>query len=111
VISGHRWPLRALLDTHRSVALLWAIILMLSIGYVDYLTTWELNLSVFYSIPILMMAWRGDLRMALLMAMLCGAVYFFANTGSHPYKTTSGYVWASINRLVYFVFVAIGEQP
>jgi signal transduction histidine kinase len=28
--------------------------------------------------------------------------------GSHPYRTTSGYAWASINRLAYFIFVAIG---
>lgn len=85
-----------------------ALALVALIGYADYITDWEWSLFVFYAFPILLFARRGDLRLAILTAMLCGIAWFWANQNSHPYRTTSGYAWASLNRLAYFVFVAIG---
>jgi signal transduction histidine kinase len=99
----------SLLDTpYRSLVFAEALILMLLIGYVDYLTSWEWSLFVFYALPILLLARRGELKLALVVAVLCGAVWLLANTGTHPYRTVGGFVWASINRLAYFIFVAIG---
>lgn len=85
-----------------------AFALIALIGYADYVTEWEWSLFIFYAFPILLFARRGDLRLAILAAVLCGIAWFWANMGSHPYRTTSGYTWASVNRLAYFIFVAIG---
>ena len=92
----------------RVLLLLAALALVALIGYADYITDWEWSLFVFYALPILLFARRGDLRLAVLTSMLCGIAWFWANENSHPYRTTSGYAWASLNRLAYFVFVAIG---
>jgi len=102
------WPHLPSQKNSRRFILLEAIALTLIIGYVDYLTIWEVTLSGLYAIPIWMMAWRGDLRRAVFVAILGAAIYYWVNVDSNPYKTTSGFVWASVNRLVYFLFVAVG---
>jgi signal transduction histidine kinase len=85
-----------------------ALTLLLIIGFLDYLTAWELSLFVFYAAPIVLVAWHADRRTALLLAALCGWIWYLANIHSHPYATHEGYVWATLNRLVYFIFVAVG---
>jgi signal transduction histidine kinase len=85
-----------------------ALALLLMIGILDYWTGWELSLFVFYAAPIVLVAWYADRRLALLLAALCGVIWYLANVHSHPYATQQGYVWAMVNRVVYFVFVAVG---
>lgn len=85
-----------------------ALALIALIGYADYVTEWEWSLFIFYAFPILLFTRRGDLRLAILTALLCGVAWFWANESSHPYRTASGYAWASLNRLAYFIFVAVG---
>lgn len=85
-----------------------AFALIVLIGYADYQTDWEWSLFIFYALPILLFARRGDLQLAIFAAVLCGIAWFCANKDSHPYRTASGYTWASVNRLAYFIFVAIG---
>jgi signal transduction histidine kinase len=92
----------------RSSVFVLAILLVLLIGYVDHITEWELSVFIFYALPIFLFARRGDLRMALLVAVLCGLAWYWANHGSQPYHSVSGYLWAAINRLAYFISVAIG---
>jgi signal transduction histidine kinase len=85
-----------------------ALVLIGVLGFIDYVTTWELSLFVFYAVPILLVAWYADRRLALIFAFGCALAWWLANLSSHPYKTSSAYLWATINRLAYFVFVAIG---
>lgn len=85
-----------------------SLALIALIGYADYVTDWEWSLFIFYALPILLFTRRGELRLALVAAVLCGVAWFCANWASHPYRTASGYTWASVNRLAYFIFVAIG---
>jgi signal transduction histidine kinase len=40
--------------------------------------------------------------------MISGAVWFVANWKTHPYQSLVAYTWASANRTIYFVFVALG---
>lgn len=99
-------------DTLRAQPKIWlvveAFVLVTVLGFIDYSTTFEVSLFVFYAVPILLLAWHGDRRMALAFAFACGFVWFFANWETHPYKSLQAYFWATINRLAYFIFVAIG---
>src|SRR5262245_36030328 len=81
-----------------------ALALLLAIGFLDYVTAWELSLFVFYAAPIALVAWNADRRAALWVAALGGVCWYLANLQTHPYATHEGYVWATVNRLIYFAF-------
>jgi len=97
------------LKTQSKVVLLAeALLLVAIIGVLDSISGWDISLFLFYAIPILVVAWFGDRRTAVLCAIACGSAWFWANRDTHPYATTYGYIWAGINRVMYFLFVAIG---
>lgn len=85
-----------------------ALVLAAFIGYLDYITEWEASLFIFYAAPIFFITWYGDRRLGILFAILCGAIWYLANYETHPYVTPEGYAWATINRAIYFIFVAVG---
>src|SRR5581483_3937806 len=43
----------------KSAVLVECVLLVLAIGYVDYITTWQWSMSIFYAIPILLTVWHG----------------------------------------------------
>lgn len=85
-----------------------ALAIVAAIGWADYHTGWQLSLFVFYAVPILLVVWYGNRTAGLLFAVLCGLVWWWANRMDHPFTNSLGYVWASISRLIYFLFVAVG---
>lgn len=105
-------PVTGEVDARRkrnSIAILiWGCALVLCIGWLDKSTGWEWSLFVFYALPILLVVWYGDRFTALLFALVCTGVWWWANVGQHPYSTDWGYAVATLSRLAYFLFVAIG---
>ncbi|MGB8169898.1 MAG: sensor histidine kinase [Chthoniobacteraceae bacterium] len=86
-----------------------AFVLAVAIGYIDYITGWETSLFIFYAVPIFFVTWYGDRRSGIVFAILCGAIWFVANYETQPYHTPEGYAWATVNRAIYFAFVAFGS--
>jgi signal transduction histidine kinase len=85
-----------------------SLLLTLVIGFLDYMTSWEVSLFVFYGIPIFFVSWCIGRSFGIAFSVLAAAVWFAANLPTHPYLTQEGYLWAGVNRLFYFVFVAVG---
>ncbi|WP_170157225.1 sensor histidine kinase [Roseimicrobium gellanilyticum] len=83
---------------------------MLFVGWLDWSTGWELSLFVFYAVPILLVVWYGNLFSAILFALASSGVWWLANEDQHPYATGWGYLWASLSRMTYFLFVAVGGR-
>ena len=92
------------------VIFLLSLAISAAIGYLDFITSWEVSLFVFYAIPILLTAWFAGLGAGLVLALICGAIWWAANLPSNPYATSWGYPFAMLNRLGYFVFVAVGAR-
>ena len=82
--------------------------MVLLIGFLDHVSSWEISLFVVYAVPILVAVWFLGTRWGALMAVLGALVWWWANYNDNPYTTTWGYVWAAMSRLIYFVFVVIG---
>ncbi len=78
------------------------------IGYLDYITEWGVSFFIFYGIPIFTIAWVGHRNAAIALAVACGLIWYSANLATQPYQSAEAYIWASVNRAVYFVFVAVG---
>lgn len=81
---------------------------MFLLGWLDHSTGWELSVYVFYAVPILLVVWQGERRLAVILAVLSGVVWWLANMGDHPYGSEWSYNWASLGRVAYFVLVALG---
>ncbi len=85
-----------------------SILMIAIIGVCDYATSWEFSLFVFYGFPVFVASWYAGRKAGFLLAALSSATWYFANLPTHPYETSEGYLWAGINRLFYFAFVAAG---
>ena len=88
----------------------WILLLLIcgGIGWVDYITGWEVSMFVFYAVPILLAVWWFGRNAALFIAAVSGFVWWKANLDGNPYETWLGYVGAMLNRLIYFIVVALG---
>jgi hypothetical protein len=61
-----------------------AFLLVLGIGLVDYATSWEFSVLLFYIVPIFFATWRGGTSIGIVFAFLCGTTWFIANIHSAP---------------------------
>lgn len=77
------------------------------LGAIDLKTPFELTLFMFYTAPILFVCWYGRRRDAMILAVVCTAVWYLANL-NQPYFKPSNFAWAGFNRLVLLTIVAAG---
>lgn len=73
----------------------------LLIGWLDYITGFEVTWFVFYGLPIFLAVWWSGSKAGLFIAVLSGLVWWLANLSTTPYSTHLGYAWALANRMVY----------
>ncbi len=84
-----------------------ATVLMLVIGSLDYLAGYQISCSIFYASPILLVAWLCDGRYSLLIAILSGITWWWADVLSgHIYAKTWIAIWEPSVRFSFFVLVA-----
>jgi signal transduction histidine kinase len=86
-----------------------ALLGVLIVGYLDYITGYEVSLFLFYAGPILFSVWFIDRECTILVVVVSAVVWWWADTvAGHPYSTSLVHVWETAVRLVFFGFVAIG---
>ncbi len=105
-------PIARLLSTvENAPTWLSALILVCScaaIGWLDLNTGWEWSLFVFYALPIMLAVWLGGLRVGIILAVICSAIWWTVNQEDHPYRTALGYHVAMLSRFAYFALAAGG---
>jgi K+-sensing histidine kinase KdpD len=88
---------------------LWGLIVVtgvISIGFLDYITGYELNFFVFYFVPVALAAWFLGLRASVYVSLLSAIVWFGADQLSgNPHSQHFYAVWNTIIRLVSFVVI------
>lgn len=83
-----------------------ALALAAAIGFIDYLTGYEVTVFPFYSIPILLMVWFGKKRLAVVISVLSALAWWWADAASgHLYSHEWLRVWDTIVRLMFFCLV------
>ncbi|MEJ2169506.1 MAG: HAMP domain-containing sensor histidine kinase [Desulfobacterales bacterium] len=82
----------------------WVCILAVAlVGAADYLTGPDLSFGVFYLIPIALIAWWHSLWSVTIIALLCAAVWLFADLASvHHYAHPMAPHWNGLTRLLIF---------
>jgi signal transduction histidine kinase len=83
------------------------LVMVAVLGAIDCITPFELTLFMFYTAPILLVAWYASREAAIALAVGCTVVWWIANQHTQPF-TAQSFLWAAFNRLVLLVIVAIG---
>ena len=86
-----------------------SILLVLSVGAVDYVTGFEINLSILYLIPIAILTWYANLTIALIFAVISACEGLLVNFWSgHIYSNPLIPYWnASVWLGVFTLFVLL----
>ena len=81
---------------------------VLIVGGVDYLTGYDVSMSVFYLAPGALAAWYGGRPAGFLIAALSCASWFVADLAAgHRYASPLISVWNALVRLTFFVITAM----
>ncbi len=91
-------------ETMRSQSMWLTIVIMtvivLGIGWLDYITGFQVTLLIFYGVPIFLAVWWAGNKPGMFIALLSAVVWWLANM-STTRLSAQGYVWTLVNRLVY----------
>src|SRR5258706_3685406 len=99
LVVFERWP--------RWLAVLAAACLLSAIGYLDYLSGYELSFSVVYLVPIFLVAWSTGRWAGLASALACAAIRTAADAlGGHPYSHAVYVYWNAVMRFALFAGAA-----
>ena len=86
-----------------------ASVITLIIGYIDYITGYDVSLLVFYAIPILFAVWFSNKQISIFIALLCALVWWWANEKEgHPFVTNWIQTYNTAASLVFFLFLVRG---
>lgn len=82
-------------------------VLVVLIGFVDYISGPYLSISLFYLLPITIIAWFTNRWSALWLCVICGSVWLFAAlTTAHAYPSPVYAYWNAGLRVIVFCLVA-----
>lgn len=77
-------------------------------GLADFLTGYELSISIFYVIPVAIVTWFTGLYLGLLTSFICASVWLGADTATgHQYSYPLIPVWNCFIRLAFFVIITL----
>ena len=89
-------------------ALILSILLLALTGVVDYVTDYELSLSVFYLIPIGLATWRTGAGWGMIFAIASGFVWFLNDYGliERYYRNPLVPYWNALFITVFFIIIS-----
>jgi diguanylate cyclase (GGDEF)-like protein len=83
------------------------VVLVIILGIIDYFSGYELNLSLFYLIPIFIVAWYTNGQMGLVFSFASTVVVFLANYfAGQTYSNPTIFVWNTVLHLGFYLVVA-----
>ena len=95
----------------KQVAIIWlplSFVLLLGIGYLDYLTETPMTFSLFYLVPVVLAAWHGGKRPGIIMGVMGSLVFLMAAhvLGTNFYHLIIA-VWNSVMLLAFFLVIVM----
>jgi len=83
-----------------------ALTLTIAIAFVDYITGPEVSIYPFYSMPILLMIWFGDMPWAIVISILSTIAWWTVDRAvGHAYSSKWLRMWDAVVRLMFFSLV------
>jgi signal transduction histidine kinase/CheY-like chemotaxis protein/HPt (histidine-containing phosphotransfer) domain-containing protein len=89
------------------LALIGGVLGAFLVGWVDYVTGEEISFSIFYLIPVSLVAWQVGARCGVLISLLSGTAWYMADVLGHPpYSHPAIPVWNAAMRTMIFIIVS-----
>ena len=77
-----------------------------NIGMLDYLSGPELSFSVFYTVPIMLVAWFGGKKEGLILAVISAGIWISVDLVSGAqYNLLLTPLWNTLARLAFFLII------
>ncbi len=89
---------------------LWAEAIALSclVGYLDYVTGYEVSLVLFYALPIMFMVWFDERMSGVFISILCSLIWWWSDIASgHPYAEEWHRILDTAVRLGFFLTIVV----
>jgi diguanylate cyclase (GGDEF)-like protein len=84
------------------------ILLIGGVGILDFLTGYELAFSLFYLIPVSLVAWLASQRLGILTSLVSAIVWLTADVAAgSSYSQPFIYAWNTLIRLSFFIITAL----
>lgn len=81
---------------------------VLVLGFIDYITGFELSFSFFYLLPITIVAWTAGRKMGLAFSVLCASIWFTSNLLSgQTFSNQFVGIWNTLLRFGFYAVVTI----
>ena len=95
-------------DTNRVAAGTAGLVLVAAVGLVDYVTGYEIALSLFYLLPIAFVTWSAGRTAGIALSLLGSGVWITADVAAgHTYSHPAIHVWNTGIRLGFFLAVTL----
>jgi hypothetical protein len=102
------WGLRTFGGLSRSLQLGIAFVITVFIGFLDYLTGYEVSISILYLLPITIATWFAGRRIGVIYALLCGVSwYVVVKATAQPFSYGWIPVWNDAVRIGFFLTHAL----
>jgi len=99
--------LKYLDKTSKTVILVIGVALVILLGGIDNLTGYEISFSLFYLLPVSLVAWFDKRSHAVMVSILSAAIWLLADLNSgHAYSRLAIPIWNSMMRLGFFFVTA-----
>ncbi len=83
------------------------VMLVIILGVIDFVTGYEINISLFYIIPIFIVIWFTDGQMGVVLSIASTLAWFVADySAGLTYSNPSIYVWNAVLRLGFYLVVS-----
>ncbi len=93
--------------SYRWLWILISMIFVLLLGYIDFITGYEISLSIFYLLPISLLAWYSGRRDAYFISILSGIVLMIADFKSDDYDMPySIAAWNTTAAVLYYLLIS-----
>jgi K+-sensing histidine kinase KdpD len=93
---------------HRTRIKIASIVILLFLGWLDYVTGYEFGFFIFYFIPVSIAAWYGGRKPAIAMACASAVCWYLADRMTHhPYPRPYFIYWETFARYISFLTTAL----
>jgi diguanylate cyclase (GGDEF)-like protein len=84
-----------------------ATVILAIVGFVDYITGAEIGFSIFYVIPVMLLAWYLGRVAGIVASFVAAVTWYVADVGTDRiYSTGAIPIWNAVVRLAFFLLVA-----
>ena len=85
-----------------------SVVILLALGWLDYVTGYEFGFFIFYFVPVAIAAWYGGRKQGIAMAV-CAAIcwYLSDKLTNHPYSRAYFVYWETFMRLASFLTTSL----